>query len=67
MNKFDEMRQAVVEAKITLQAADNVATQMAQILKGRLRSVDSAYTLKQIKKELQSFDAHRGCWKENKA
>ena len=65
-NKFDEMRAAVADAKGTLRAADTVATQMAEILVGRLRQVDSGYTLAALKKELQHFDAHRKCWTEKK-
>jgi hypothetical protein len=63
MNKFDEMRQAVSEAKTTLAAADNVAYQMGSMLRGRLRHC-SAYDLKALKRELAKFNIQTGRWKD---
>ena len=63
MNIFDNMRSAVQEANTTLNAADSVATDMAEILRGRLRKV-RPYYLKQLKKELQGFNAHTQTWKD---
>lgn len=60
-----EMRKAVDEAKTTMRAADNVANDLAIILKGRLRSVYD-WNLKELKKELESFNAKTGKWKEQK-
>lgn len=62
MNKFDEMRQAVAEAKVTLSAADGVAADMARMLVGRLRCA-SGYTLQQLKRELRDYNIHTGRWK----
>lgn len=42
MNKFDEMKAAVEEAKTTMRAADSVAQAMANMLVGRLRKVGGA-------------------------
>jgi hypothetical protein len=66
MNKFDEMRAAVSEARHTFSAADSVAASMADILRGRLRNNVPAHTLRALKKELRDFDMHRGRWKEDK-
>ena len=63
-NVFDDMRDAVEDAKRTLRAADFVATGMAKTLLGRLRHVDSRDTLIALKRELQDFDAHRKEWKK---
>ena len=62
MNKFDEMRAAVQDAKNTLDAADNVADSLARMLVGRLSRVGSTHTLTQLKKELRSFNMHTGNW-----
>jgi hypothetical protein len=63
MNVFDDMRRAVREADATLEAADSVATKMAELLRGRLRKVRPWY-LKQLKKELTNFNAHTQEWKD---
>ena len=56
------MATAITEAKIVLSAADNHAEKLAEILTGRLRKV-SEYRLKQLKRELASFNAITGRWK----
>ena len=61
-NKFDEMRQAVSEARQTLSAADDVANAMAILLEGRLRKVND-WNLKKLKAELRDFNAHTGKWR----
>jgi hypothetical protein len=64
MNKFDEMRGAVAEAKQTLAAADSVAGEMASLLVGRLRCATvRSWDLKRLKKELRDFNIHTGTWK----
>lgn len=63
MNTFDQMRQAVYEARATLNAADSVANDLAELLRDRLRKV-SPYRLAALKRELQAFDAHKKQWKE---
>ena len=57
------MREAVKEARATLEAADSVATTLAALLAGRLRRVNSPYYLKQLKRELRDFNIHTGTWK----
>ena len=63
MNQFDLMRQAINEARTTMNAADSVANDMASLLRGRLRRVDSGYILAQLKMELSDFNAHTKRWK----
>lgn len=60
---FDEMRQAVAEARSTMAAADTVADGMADLLCGRLRHV-SPYRLEKLKRELRDFNMHTGQWKK---
>lgn len=43
MNAFDQMRDAVSEAKTQLDAADTVASQLADLLVGRLRKVNTGH------------------------
>lgn len=57
------MREAVQEARITMMAADRVVSEMAGLLRGRLRNVYSR-TLADLKKELRNFNAHTGEWKK---
>lgn len=64
-NKFDEMRQAVQEAKNTLDAADSVADDLARMLIGRLHRVQSSYTLAKLKRELRDFNMHTSSWKSD--
>lgn len=63
-NKFDEMRQAISEARITFEAADSIAEDMANLLRGRLRMVSSGSTLCHLKRELRNFNMHTREWKE---
>lgn len=65
MNKFDEMKAALIEAEATVRAADSIADHMARILRGRLRKV-SKWNLKSLKRELADFNAHTGEWKNEK-
>lgn len=64
INKFDEMRAAVAEAEILMRAADSVSCQMARMLVGRLRKVESTYVLEQLKRELRQFNIHTGRWSD---
>lgn len=63
MNKFDEMQEAVREARLTLRAADDVAAAMANLLVGRLHFAGPD-TLRKLKKELREFDMVTGEWKQ---
>jgi hypothetical protein len=65
-NPFDEMREAILGAQLTLRAADNSATYLAEVLRGRLRLVKDTEVLKTLKRELQDFDATRQEWRERK-
>ena len=65
-NPFDETRRAVRAAREQIQAVDNIAYSMADLLQGRLRKVDSKRILSALKKELRDFDATTGTWKEQK-
>jgi hypothetical protein len=62
-NPFDETRAAVKAAREQLNAADAIAYSMANLLRGRLRKVDDRYTLAELKRELQDFNAVTGKWK----
>lgn len=59
---WSRMRAALSEATQTLQAADGYASDMARMLRGRLRKVDR-YVLVELKRELRAFDAQRKEWK----
>lgn len=64
MNAFDEMRAAMNEAEERIRAADSVSTQMAQMLRGRLRKVKYPHLLRDLKRELRDFDMTTGRWKK---
>lgn len=64
MNAFDQMRQAMSEAREAYRAADHFSTQMADTLRGRLRKVTSPSALAALKRELKDFNAHTGKWKD---
>ena len=63
-NSYDLMRNALSEARDTMRAADRSADALADILRSdnRLRQV-SAWKLKELKRQLQQFDAHTQKWK----
>jgi hypothetical protein len=63
-NAFDDVRAAVDHARFQLEAADSVATNMAILLRGRLRKVSSHSALAALKRELQDFNIQTGKWKE---
>jgi predicted transcriptional regulator len=63
-NPFDEVRTAVNTARLQFQAVDEAANSMAQLLRGRLRKVDSKVVLTDLKRELQDFDSRTGVWKK---
>lgn len=63
-NPFDEIRRAVNDANQQLRAADEVATDLARLLDGRLRRVSSSYTLSRLKEQLRDFNMHTGKWRE---
>jgi mevalonate kinase len=62
---FDEMYEAVQDARRTQQLADEMIGRLAYMCRGRLRSVNvSSSTLSALKRELRQWDMHRGIWKE---
>jgi hypothetical protein len=61
-NKWDEMREAISEARAAFNAADAFATAMAEMLDGRLKRVDNTYCLKRLKHELRDFNSHTRQW-----
>lgn len=63
-NPFDEILRAVNDANQQLRAADEVATDLARLLDGRLRRVNSAYILSRLKEQLRDFNMHTGKWRE---
>lgn len=63
-NIFDEMRNAVAEARNTLSAADNISNSMACLLEGRMRKVWNKEALCAIKKELRDYNIHTREWKK---
>ena len=63
---WDDFRKAFEEAKRTVAQADKASTDMARMLVGRLRKVNSSSALKCLKDELKDFDMRTGRWKEPK-
>ena len=64
MNKFDEMREAVAEAKTTISAADSCVRVMAELCAGRLRRAEIPQSvLRRLKNELRDYNPHTGRWK----
>ena len=62
-NPFDETRRAVVLAEQQIRATDQIATDMARLLRGRLNKVDSPWILKDLKRELANYNIRTGEWK----
>ncbi len=61
---YDEMTQAVADAKRVLTEADQAASDIAAMLIGRLRMVNNDYILKGLKRELRKYDMHRREWQD---
>lgn len=62
MNTWDTMREAISEARRVEAAANQYASQMANMLRGRLRHCAQA-DLEALKKELRDYNIHTGAWK----
>ena len=60
--KYQEMSQAMREAREIMRVADAYADDMCRMLDGRLRHC-STYALKQIKSQLKNFNSKQGVWK----
>lgn len=59
---FEMINEAIKDAEATIMRAEMYKSQMARFLTGRLKGVDT-YTLKRLKKELQSFNSATRKWK----
>ena len=62
-NIWDDVHRAIVDAKDTTRAADDVACDMASLLRGRLRKVNNHYVLVALKRELASYNVATKEWK----
>lgn len=62
MNAFDQMRDAIAQARQVEHACRQHADEMAGLLIGKLDAV-STHKLKQLKKELRNFNIHTGRWR----
>lgn len=64
-----EMKRQIEDAQRVLDAAEDAAFDLADMLRGRLRAVTKSRqwghedVLRALKKELRDFDAVRGVWK----
>lgn len=65
MNAFDQMREAINNAKSVQDAARNNASQMADLLVGNLAHC-RAGTLRKLKQELARYNMHTGTWRDAK-
>jgi hypothetical protein len=62
-NPFDDMREAVRQARELNRAADAQASTLVELLDGRLRHA-SPYWLKRLKAQLRDFNMHTATWKD---
>lgn len=62
-NPFDEMRNAVRQARELNRAVDQQANTLVELMDGRLRNA-SPYWLKRLKAQLRDFNAHTEKWKD---
>lgn len=64
MNAFEQVGQAVAEARRMQNAVDSHAEAMASLLVGRLQSSKVCYsTLRQLKNELRRYNPHTRTWR----
>ena len=63
MNAFDQMRDAIAQAKQMESAVAANANEMAELIAGNLRRV-RPHTLKRLKRELRSFNIHTEKWRD---
>lgn len=62
---FDEVHEAVNEAKNTIRMADTAVGKMASIVAGRLRKAEVPWgVLKALKNELRDYNIHTGKWRK---
>lgn len=61
---FDQLNEAVEDARTTIARSDAVVRQIAGLLRGRLRVAHiDRHTLAALKRELQDFNSKTGRWK----
>lgn len=60
---WSEAQEAFADAENTIKRADFIATDMANLLRGRLRKVKNSCTLADLKRELRDFDLRTNSWK----
>lgn len=61
-NPFDELTDALNQARALQRAVDAQSNAMAKLMIGNLRSV-APYNLCRLKQELRYFNMHTGKWK----
>jgi len=62
---WSEVNHGIKDAERTMSAADRVVGEMADLIRGKLRSGKvSGYALADLKRELRDFDLRTYCWKE---
>jgi hypothetical protein len=59
-----DITNAARAAKADLERINLMATELAELLTGRLRHVQWSPSLIALKKELRKFNIHTGSWKE---
>lgn len=70
MNAFDQMREAVRQGDYANRAVDDNVCEMVKLIKNRLKASTSNMTyataeaLKELKRELRSFDSRTGQWSD---
>jgi len=62
---WDDFRQAFSAARNTMNQADHIANDIADMLDGRLKKV-SGYRLAKLKRQLRDFNIHTGEWRDEK-
>lgn len=68
MSKLTEMKCAIAEAESTIRIANSLTKEMASLIVGRLRNINTGYwdiqVLVDLKKELTDFNAITRTWKK---
>ena len=62
---FEDMKTAMQEAERTIRRGNQVASEVAHLLRYQLRASGLGHsTLKAFKKELENYNMHTGRWKD---
>jgi hypothetical protein len=59
-----DISNAARAAKADLERINMMATELAELLEGRLRHVNRTMPLITLKKELRKFNIHTGTWRD---